>query len=452
MVQAMHGHFAPDKHLSHLVRERATPFTGEKQDFDSLLDLIGDSSFVLIGEASHGTHEFYKTRIDLTKRLIEERGFNVVAAEADWPDAWMVNRFVKDLGNAKNANEALSGFQRFPTWLWRNADVLSFVEWLKHYNQTIAKHDNKVGFYGLDLYSLYRSAGAVVDYLETVDPVAAKRARQRYACLSVFDSDEQAYGYAAALGLTKACEDKVIAELVDLQRRAVDYMQKDGCPAMDEYFFVEQNARLVSKAQNYYREMFRGRISTWNLRDKHMMDTLVALGNNLRQHKKDMKVVVWAHNSHLGDARATEMSQRGELNLGQLVRQSFGDTCCLIGFSGYTGTVTAASQWGAEAERKSVRPGLPGSIEELFHSVDLPSFVLTLKDPRLVFAFRQPHLERAIGVIYLPETERYSHYFLTKLAEQFDAVIHFQETQAVEPLERTAKWIAGEVRVEETID
>ncbi|MBX9878828.1 MAG: erythromycin esterase family protein [Candidatus Obscuribacterales bacterium] len=452
MVQTMRGHFAPDKHLSHLIREKAVPFTGEKQNFDSLMELIGDRSFVLIGEASHGTHEFYKTRIDLTKRLIEERGFNAVAVEADWPDAWMVNRFVKDLGQAKTATEALSGFQRFPTWLWRNADVLSFVEWLKHFNQSIAKHDNKIGFYGLDLYSLYRSAAAVVDYLQTVDPEAAKRARDRYHCLSIFDSDEQAYGYASSLGLTKACEEKVIAELIDLQHRAIDYMQKDGCPAMDEYFFVEQNARLVSKAQNYYREMFRGRISTWNLRDEHMMETLVALGNNLRQHNKDMKVVVWAHNSHLGDARATEMSQRGELNLGQLVRQNFGDSTFSIGFSCYTGTVTAACQWGGEAERKIVRPGLPGSIEELFHSVDLPSFILNLKQSNLRAAFKQPHLERAIGVIYMPQTERQSHYFLTRLSDQFDAIIHFQETQAVEPLERTAKWVAGEDRVEETID
>lgn len=452
MTQTIRGHFAPDRKLSHLVREHCQPFTGEKHDLDGLMDLIGDNHFVLIGEASHGTHEFYKTRIDLTKRLIEERGFNAVAAEADWPDAWLVNRYVKNLGNAKSANEALSGFQRFPTWMWRNADVLAFTEWLKQHNQSIANHDDKIGFYGLDLYSLYRSASAVITYLEGIDPDAARRAERRYSCLSAFGHDEQAYGYASSLGLTKSCEEKVIEELVELQRRAIDYMERDGCPAMDEYFFVEQNARLVAKAQNYYREMFRGRINTWNLRDEHMMDTLIALGNNFRQHKKDMKVVVWAHNSHLGDARATEMSQRGELNLGQLVRQNFGDSSCSIGFSGYTGTVTAASQWGGEAERKIVRPGLPGSIEELFHSVDLPSFVLSLKHTSLRTAFRQPHLERAIGVIYMPQTERQSHYFLTRLADQFDAIIHFQETQAVEPLERTAKWVTGEDRVEETID
>jgi erythromycin esterase-like protein len=452
MTQTFPSRALSDAQVSRLVRTHAQPFTGDKREFDSLLNMIGDSSFVLIGEASHGTHEFYKTRIDLTQRLIEERGFNVIAAEADWPDAWMINRYVKDQGAAHNANEALSGFQRFPTWLWRNADVLAFVEWLKRYNQTIAQYDRKVGFYGLDLYSLYRSAAAVIDYLGSLDPEAAQRARHRYACLSAFGHDEQAYGHAASLGLTKSCEEKVIAELVELRRREADYMQRDGRAASDEYFFVEQNAKLVAKAQAYYREMFTGRVSTWNLRDTHMVETLVALRQHLQQHGQKMKVVVWAHNSHLGDARATEMGQHGELNVGQLVRQRFGQDCRLIGFSGYTGTVTASSNWGGSAERKFVRPGLSGSFEELFHTIDLPSFVLQLKSPDLIASLREPRLQRAIGVIYMPQTERSSHYFFTQLSDQFDAIIHFQETQAVEPLERTARWVSGEDRVEDTID
>lgn len=452
MTQTYSGRFAPDAQVSQLLRRHAQPFTGERHELDSLLGLIGESSFVLIGEASHGTHEFYKTRIDLTERLIEEKGFNVVAAEADWPDAWMVNRYIKDQGHAADANEALSGFQRFPTWLWRNADVLAFVEWLKRHNQRISQYDRKVGFYGLDLYSLYRSAAAVIDYLETIDPEAAQRARHRYACLSTFGPDEQAYGYAAALGLTKSCEDNVIAELIELRRREADYMQQDGRPALDEYFFVEQNARLVAKAQAYYREMFTGRVNTWNLRDLHMVETLVALRSHLQDHGKKVKIVVWAHNSHLGDARATQMGQQGELNVGQLLRERFGQDCKLIGFTGYTGTVTAASKWGGLAERKFVRPGLAGSFEELFHTVDLPSFVLKLRAPDVVSVLRQPRLERAIGVIYMPDSERQSHYFFARLADQFDAIIHFQETLAVEPLERTAQWTTGEDRVEDTID
>lgn len=452
MTQTFSRSFSPDSHTNQVVRKQAKPFTGEKKELDSLMDLIGESNYVLIGEASHGTHEYYRTRIDLTKRLIEERGFNVVAAEADWPDAWLVNRYVKDQGTAGSAMEALSGFQRFPTWLWRNADVLSFVEWLKQYNQTIVHYDKKVGFYGLDLYSLYRSAAAVIDYLMPFNPEAAERARHRYECLSTFGRDEQRYGYAASLGLTKTCEEKVLAELIELKRVEAELLQRDGRVASDEYFFAEQNARVVAKAQAYYREMFMGRINTWNLRDAHMVETLLGLDEHMHEHGQKMKAVVWAHNSHLGDARATQMSARGEFNVGQLLRQRFANDCKSIGFTGYAGTVTAASSWGGVAERKIVRPGIMGSYEELFHKIDLPSFVLNLQAPELVSVLKHPRLERAIGVLYLPETERISHYFFSELPRQFDAVIHFQDTLAVEPLERTAKWIAGEDRADETID
>jgi erythromycin esterase-like protein len=452
MTQTFSRHLAPDSHSGQVVRKYAEPFTGAINEFDSLMGLIGDSRYVLIGEASHGTHEYYKTRIDLTKRLIEERGFNVVAAEADWPDSWQINRYIKEQGNAANAVDSLNGFQRFPTWLWRNADVLSFVEWLKQYNQTIPHYDKKVGFYGLDLYSLYRSAAAVVEYLQSFSPEAAERARHRYECLSTFGRDEQKYGYAASLGLTRTCEEKVLAELVELKRVEASLWRHDGRIASDEYFFAEQNARVVAKAQAYYREMFLGRVNTWNLRDAHMLETLLGLDEHMQKHGQKMKAVVWAHNSHLGDARATQMSARGEFNLGQLLRQQFASDCKSVGFTGYTGTVTAASQWGGPAERKIVRPGILGSYEDLFHKVDLPSFLLTLQAPELVSILKHQRLERAIGVLYLPETERMSHYFFSELPRQFDAVIHFQDTLAVEPLERTAKWVAGEDRVEETID
>lgn len=452
MVRTIPNRYAPDANTSQLIRRYAQPFTGQTSELNSLMELVGDASFVLIGEASHGTHEYYKTRIDLTKRLIEEKGFNVVAAEADWPDAWQINKYVKDRGDAQTAKESLDGFERFPTWLWRNADVLSFVEWLKRHNKTISSYDEKVGFFGIDLYSLYRSAEAVINYLESVDPDAALRARQRYACLSSFGMDEQAYGYAAALGLAEACEMKVLAELVELHKREADYLQVDGRLASDDYFFAKQNALLVAKAQAYYKEMFLGRTSTWNLRDRHMVAMLVSLREHMRQQGQHMKAVVWAHNSHLGDARATEMGQRGELNVGQLMKEQFRGDVRSIGFSGYEGTVTAASSWGGPAERKIVRKGLPGSFEDLFHKVDLPSFILELQNEEIATALEKPRLQRAIGVIYRPETERASHYFSTRLPKQFDAVIHFQESLAVEPLERNAVWVAGEDRLESTID
>lgn len=452
MAQRSIGRYAPDSQLSQLVRRHAQPFTGDKHELDSLMGLIGGSSFVLIGEASHGTHEFYKTRIELTKRLIEERGFNVVAVEADWPDALLVNRFIKDQGKARDASESLSGFQRFPTWLWRNADVLSFVEWLKKYNAQIPQYDRKVSFYGLDLYCLYRSAEAVINYLKPIDPDAAARAQKRYECLSAYGMDEQKYGYAASLGLTRACEEKVIDALVELKRKESSYMERDGRVASDEFFFAEQNAILVSRAQEYYREMFKGRMSTWNLRDAHMVDTLLSLSHHMREQGQRMKAVVWAHNSHLGDARATEMGERGEFNVGQLMRERLGHDCKLVGFSGYSGSVTAASFWGGPAERKLVRPALKGSYEELFHKVDLPSFILHLDNSEVNLALRHARLERAIGVLYAPQTERASHYFFSRLSDQFDAIIHFQETQAVEPLERTALWVTGEDRIEEMID
>lgn len=452
MTQMFKGQLDTDAAISRIIRQQAKPFTGQMDELQSLFDLIANKSIVLLGEATHGTHEFYKTRADITRKLIEERGFNVVAVEADWPDAWQVNRFVKGQGGAGSANAALGAFQRFPTWMWRNADVLAFVEWLKKHNGAIGAFDQKVGFYGLDLYSLYRSADAVISYLETVDREAAERAQLRYSCLSRFGMDEQAYGLAAHMGLTTACEEAVIAELVELQRREARYMEQDGRVAADEFFFAEQNAKIVGDAQAYYREMFAGRLNTWNLRDGHMLETLVALKEHLQEQGQRPKIVVWAHNSHLGDARATQMGQRGELNLGQLLRQRFPQECISIGFTCHAGTVTAASGWGAIAERKDVRPALPGSYEDLFHKVDLPSFLLTLKEESLVSALRKPRLERAIGVLYLPQSERQSHYFWAQLPNQFDAVIHFQETLAVEPLERTAKWISGEDRVEDTID
>ncbi len=428
------------------VRARAHPLTGAAQDYDPLMDLVGDAHFVLLGEASHGTHEFYRERARITQRLIAEKGFMAVAVEADWPDAYRVNRYVRHQSDDADAHTALADFRRFPTWMWRNRDVVEFVEWLRGHNDALPPSAPKIGFYGLDLYSLHTSLEAVLQYLEKTDPEAAQRARARYACFDQFGADTQVYGFLAGFGLSRSCEAEVVDQLVELQRRAADYAQHDGRLAEDEFFNAEQNARLVKNAEAYYRSMFLEEVSSWNLRDRHMAETLDALVAHLERQAGRAKVVVWAHNSHLGDARATQMGQRGELNIGQLVRERYGRAAVLVGFTTHHGTVTAASDWGGPAERKRIRPALPGSYEALFHTTGLARFLLTWRegDP-VTEGLRDPGLERGIGVIYRPESERLSHYFYARLPEQFDAVLHFDATRAVEPLERSAEWEAGEV-------
>ena len=429
--------------VTELVRDAAQPLTGSPTDYDALLDLIGDAHFVLLGEASHGTHEFYRQRALITRRLIREKGFTMIAVEADWPDAYRVNRYARGESADAEAVEAVAGFKRFPSWMWRNADVLDFIGWLREHNDSLLPGAVKAGFYGLDLYSLHASIEAVLNYLDKVDPEGARRARHRYACFENFGADPQEYGYAAGLGLSHTCESEVVSQLIDLQRRAADYARRDGRIAADDFFYAEQNARLVKNAEHYYRTMFRGRISSWNLRDTHMAETVDSLVDHFAFQRA--KVVVWAHNSHLGDARATQMGRAGEWNVGQLVRQKHGRDCVLVGFTTSSGTVTAASNWGGPAERKRVRPAMPGSYEALFHDVGLPAYLLVLReDSQVSRGLREPMLERAIGVIYLPESERASHYFHARLSDQFDAVIHFDQTRAVEPLERTGEWEAGE--------
>jgi len=313
-------------------------------------------------------------RSQITQRLIQEKGFTAVAVEADWPDAYRVNRYVHGGSDDIESVEALANCTRFPTWMWRNADVLDFVGWLRAYNDAHASGATPVGFYGLDLYSLNASITAVLGYLDKIDPEAARRARYRYGCLEHFGEDTQAYGYAASIGLHKSCEDEVVSQLLELQRRAAEYAGRDGRVAPDEFFFAEQNACLVKNAEEYYRAMFRGRVSSWNLRDCHMAETLAALATYLQGKGQPAKIVVWAHNSHLGDARATEMGQAGELNVGQLIRERYGQDAVLIGFSTYSGTVTAATEWDGPAERKRVRPALSDSYEALFHELDLRAF------------------------------------------------------------------------------
>jgi erythromycin esterase-like protein len=429
---------SPEQTLLH----EAKPLSGSDHDYDALLDLVGDATVVLLGEASHGTHEFYRERARITRRLIEERGFKGVAVEADWPDAYRVNRYVHGAAEDADAEEALRGFRRFPTWMWRNAEVLDFVGWLRAHNDR-QRPTEAVSFFGLDLYSLYSSVNEVISYLERIDPAAAERARERYACFERFGG-EQTYGRAVSLGVTESCREGVLTQLTELQRLGNSYLRRDGFAAEDEQFYAEQNARLISSAEEYYRAMFGDPASSWNLRDRHMADTLDRLAGHLGRHGEPPRIVVWEHNSHIGDARMTEMSSRGELNVGQLARQRWPDKAALVGLTTYAGTVTAASAWDAPAERKRIRPALPGSFEALFHDLGVPRFILDLVSGEAAQALVEPRLERAIGVIYRPETERASHYFFAHMPGQFDAIVHIDQTRAVEPLERTQGWEHGE--------
>jgi erythromycin esterase-like protein len=417
------------------IRSVAVRLDGVDHDYDPLLQAVGGRPFVLLGEATHGTREFYRMRADITRRLIVECGFDAVAVEADWPDANRLNRYVRGEGHDASARAAFGDFQRFPRWMWCNEEVLPFIEWLQAHNAT-CQRDAAVGFYGLDLYSLYRSAEAVISYLEGVDPEQAAIARKQYAALDHV-RDPQGYGYEVVSGLRPDCQSAVLERLAELIRHAPDYLTHGGQQAVDEQFFAERNAHVVMSAEAYYREMFGLRASSWNRRDQHMTQTLFALHQHLRAQGRAGRIVVWAHNSHLGDARATQMSQAGEWNVGQLVRQNVGtDEALLVGFTTYTGTVTAADEWGGPADCRKVRPARADSYEGLFHRTHLDRFYLPLGDP--VASSLLPMLERAIGVLYRPQTELASHYFEATLPLQFDALFHLDETQAVEPFDQVA--------------
>jgi erythromycin esterase-like protein len=422
----------------------AIPLDGSSRDYDALMDMVGDAPFVFLGEATHGTHEFYRARAEITKRLISERGFSAVCIEGDWPDAYRVNKYVRAASDDVEAVDSLGGFKRFPTWMWRNAEVLDFVSWLREYNDRISGGKPKVGFYGLDLYSLYTSIDAVLNYLERVDPEAARRARERYDCLAPFESSTESYAYAVFYG-RESCRRDVLDQLQEIQRDAARYVKLDGRIAEDEYFYAEQNARIVSHAEEYYRTMLDNRLSSWNLRDVHMADTFDRLSQHLGRTTGACKLVVWAHNSHVGDARATSMGKRGDTNIGAIARERYGNKAVLVGFSTYTGTVTAASEWHSPEERKVVRPARDDSYEGFFHSLGIPQFFLPLRHRRVIPGPPERMLERAIGVVYKPESELVSHYFVAEIVNQFDALFHFDVTRAVEPLERSAVWQRGEV-------
>jgi erythromycin esterase-like protein len=418
------------------IREAACLVGGTKRDYEPLLEMAREARFVLLGEATHGSHELYRERARITQRLIAELGFNGVVVEADWPDADRANRWAQGRSDDADAAEALGGFRRFPTWMWRNTVVVEFLDWLR--GQNARSRALPTVFHGMDLYSLYASMDHVVKWLQRHDPDAAARARERYACFEMAGrgGDGQAYGRAARFGSLEPCEEQAVQQLLELRRRAAGSLDP-------ELFSAEQNARLVRNAEVYYRAMFGSRISTWNLRDRHMADTVEAVASFLERRDGRARLVVWAHNSHLGDARATDMADQGELNVGQLLRERHGNAALLVGFTTYDGTVTAAEDWGDPPRRMSVRPALEGSVEELFHEVALPRFFLPLRGAgEALGELREPMLERAIGVVYRPATERYSHCFEARVAAQFDAVVHVDRTRAVEPLEHTQLWTA----------
>ena len=430
--------YARPADVARLISEHAEPFGAvDDADLDALLDRIGDARVVCLGEASHGTHEFYALRARITQALVERKGFRIIAAEADWPDAERVDAYVRHREPREQGWEA---FARFPTWMWRNEEVAALVEWLRTWNAQREARD-RAGFFGLDLYSLYTSLYEVLDYLEDRDPELAEEARARYSCLTPFSEDPALYGRAVVSERYRDCEDEAVAMLQDLlrQRLRLTAGEADGGETHKAFPFFDaaQNASVVRDAERYYREMFYGNVSTWNLRDTHMMRTLQAL---LRffggDTGNDAKAVVWAHNSHLGDAAATYQAQRGEINLGHLCRQAYGDDAYLIGFGTHTGTVFAADDWGAEGHVKRVRPSHPESYEWLGHESGVANFFLPLRraDRRLLHELEQARLERAIGVIYRPRTELQSHYFPASLPHQFDEWIWIDETQAVTPL------------------
>jgi erythromycin esterase-like protein len=424
--------YRPVGEVPEAVHAIARPLRGAGDaELDEIAASVAERRIVMIGEASHGTHDFYAMRAAITRRLIEQHGFAAVCVEGDWPDCLRVDRFVRGLGDDDTTDEALGGFERFPKWMWRNEDVREFAGWLRTHNEGVAERE-RCGFYGLDLYSLHASMQALIHYLEENDAEAAARARERYSCFDHVGIDPQQYGLHAHIGAGPTCESEVVAQLVEMQGRKL--ARSGRSPVGDAWFHAVQQAHVVQNAEAYYRTMFAGRSTSWNLRDTHMMDTLDFIGNHLGDGAP-AKVIVWAHNSHVGDARATEMGDDGQVTIGQLARQRHPREAALIGFTTYAGPVIAAHDWEEPAQRMRVRPGLPGSWEELFHEADLGRFYVTSADLKAHVGDGVERLQRAIGVVYRPETERRSHYYHARLADEFDIVIHLDATRGLVPLD-----------------
>ncbi|MEA2987802.1 MAG: hypothetical protein QOG83_513, partial [Alphaproteobacteria bacterium] len=418
---------ARQRSAADLIRDAAEPLRPlDHPDFGRRFERFADARVVLLGEASHGTSEFYRARAAITRHLIERHGFTIVAVEADWPDAAAIDRYVRHKARRADTEPA---FRRFPTWMWRNVEVSGFIEWLRAHNEG-REPERRAGFFGLDIYNMNASIRAVIDYLDKTDPDAARVARQRYGCLTPWQKDPASYGRAALSSGYPKCEAAVLAMLKDLLAKRLDYAGRDS----EGFFDAEQNARLVTSAEQYYRVMYYGGAASWNLRDRHMFETLERL---LAHHGEDSKAVVWAHNSHVGNAAATEMGLvRGEFNIGQLAREWWREQAVLIGFGTDRGTVAAATDWDGPMEIKQVRPAHRDSYERLCRDSGIGAFLIDWRAGRnqeLREGLLYPRLERAIGVIYRPDTELASHYFDASLPNQFDAFVWFEETHAVTP-------------------
>jgi erythromycin esterase-like protein len=415
--------------LPELIRSAVEPLPDiDDPAFGAMFDRFGDARVVLLGEASHGTSEFYRARAAISRRLIERHGFNIVAVEADWPDAATIDRYVR---HREKREGEMRAFERFPTWMWRNAEVDDFIRWLRRHNGA-RSYEQMAGYYGLDLYNLNASMRAVIDFLEKEDPEAAKIARRRYGCMEPWADNPATYGRMAIFEGYARCEIPVMEMMRDLMKRNFEGLSAE----CDEWLDAAANARLVKNAEAYYRVMYEGAEESWNLRDTHMFETL----NQLLEAKgPDSKAIVWAHNSHIGNAAHTDMGKRrGELNIGQLCKERFDGKARLIGFGTHTGTVAAADDWDMPMQVKRVRPSLEGSYERMSHDSEVSRFLLDLRAEEIGRdineALMEPRLERFIGVIYRPETERWSHYSECVLPRQFDGWAWFDETEAVTPL------------------
>ena len=419
------------------VRRAARPLD-DLEDVDAIARAASEAHVVLLGEASHGTREFYALRAAITRQLIERYGFDGVALEADWPDMLRAHRWVQGGMQDANARQALENFRRFPQWMWRNREFLRLVQWLRSYNDLQPTH-KRAGLYGLDLYSLHGSVQSVLAYLEAHEPDQVEAARRRYGCFDHFIEDPQRYGQAAHFGLSEGCQREVLQQLQAMMARSVPRIE-EGAQREDELFHAQLNALVVRNAERYYRIMFEGSTASWNQRDRHMGQVLQRLREHLtRTRGHPARLVVWAHNSHLGDARATEVSGYGQLNLGQLVREASGPgESFILGFSTDHGSVAAASDWDEPVQFKRVTPARHDSWEGLLHDTGLDLFLLPLGGDELQRLLAPPRLERAIGVIYRPETERASHYFEASLSQQFDAVLHVDRSHALHPLDGAA--------------
>lgn len=437
--------------LEHIqaLRQAALPLRS-RSDLDPLLAAIGKASYVLLGEASHGTHEFYRWRAEITKRLILDGRCAFIAVEGDWPDCYKLNRYVKgytDCGDS--AEQVLRAFDRWPTWMWANREVAEFAEWLKTHNDGLAP-GKRVGFYGLDVYSLWDSMEAVVSYLETVDPAFAQEARRAYLCFEPYGGDPQAYARATAM-VPATCEDEAVAVLRRLRSKAPEY-RDDGPEA---YYNAEQNALIAQGAERYYRAMLHGGGASWNVRDRHMVETLERL---MAHHGKNATAVVWEHNTHVGDARYTDMASAGMVNVGQLVREAHPapGQVFLAGFGTYSGSVIAGAMWGAPMEIMHMPNARKGSLEDMLHRAGALRAAAkgnaTLRNLLLLFdgspdggvyGMDQPVEHRAIGVVYDPQAERWGNYVPTIVPRRYDAFLFLDETHALQALHLPPDLTAG---------